>query len=268
MLEPTLKYVEGFKFLEEEDEFYMQYFLDEDRNGKSIVGPPNSVDWDKCITFYRFLRVFYEATLRFSTSLFITSNAYFHEVCAIRGKLIKWCSSDKSVLQDMVVRMKLKFDKYWGNIEKQNMLLYVAVILDPRYKLKFVLMCLNKLYTEKEVDVMISCVKDCLSKLVTHYSNKQKLKNPESINPQSGLSSQEAVKMNDSDDDDSNMFESEFDRECDEDDALDIKNELDGYYLVRNEDMKNKDFDILTWLKMNASKYLILSEMARDILTI
>ncbi|KAL0381264.1 UNVERIFIED_CONTAM: Zinc finger BED domain-containing protein RICESLEEPER 2 [Sesamum angustifolium] len=27
-----------------------------------------------------------------------------------------------------------KFDKYWGNIEKMNMMLYVAVMLDPRHK--------------------------------------------------------------------------------------------------------------------------------------
>lgn len=267
MLDSALKFVEGFKLLEEEDGFYMQYFIDEDRNGKSLVGPPNSIDWDNCIIFCRFLKVFYEATLRFSASLFVTSNTYFHEVCAIRGKLIKWCSSEKSVLQDMAVKMKLKFDKYWGNVEKQNMLLYVAVILDPRYKLKFVLLCLNKLYTEKEVDGMITRVKDCLSKLVSHYSNEQRLKNPESNNSQSGVSNQDSGKMVDSDDD-SDMFESEFDKECDEDEALDTKNELDRYFLERNEDRKNKDFDILAWWKMNATKYPILSEMACDVLAI
>ena len=52
--------------------------------------------------------------------------------------------------------------------------------------------------------------------------------------------------------DDSNMYESEFDRECDADDALDTKNELDRYFLERNEDRKNKDFDILSWWKSNA----------------
>lgn len=126
------------------------------------------------------------------------------------------------------------------------MLLYVAVILDPRYKMKFVLLCLNKLYTEKEVDHMISCIKDCLSNLVSHYSNEQKLKNPEINNPQRGVSNQDNVKMVNSDDD-YDMFELEFDKECDEDDALDTKNELDRYFLERNEDRKNKDFDILAW---------------------
>ena len=30
--------------------------------------------------------------------------------------------------------MKDKFDKYWRNVEKMNMLLYIASILDPKKK--------------------------------------------------------------------------------------------------------------------------------------
>uniref|UniRef100_A0A803PJE3 BED-type domain-containing protein n=1 Tax=Cannabis sativa TaxID=3483 RepID=A0A803PJE3_CANSA len=117
---------------------------------------------------------------------------------------------------------------------------------------------------------LLSLVKSCLSKLISRYSDEVKIKNPPEVNStQSGSSIQEKVSMIDSDDDDSvNMFESEFDKECDEDDALDMKNELDRYFMDRNEDRKQKDFDILVWWKMNSSKYPILSEMARDVLAI
>ncbi|XP_062104180.1 uncharacterized protein LOC133815344 [Humulus lupulus] len=121
----------------------------------------------------------------------------------------------------MATRMKIKFDKYWGNVEKQNLLLYVVVVLNPRYKLKFVTCCLKKLYSADEVKTLIMSVKSCFSKLVSHYSNELKLKNPEVSNNQSGSSIQEKVPMMDSDDDDSvNMFESDFDKECDEDDVF------------------------------------------------
>ena len=37
-------------------------------------------------------------------------------------------------LNAMTTKMKDRFDKYWGNMEKMNMLLYIASILDPRKK--------------------------------------------------------------------------------------------------------------------------------------
>ena len=33
--------------------------------------------------------------------------------------------------------MKLKYDKYWGNIMNMNELIYFGVILDPCYKMRF-----------------------------------------------------------------------------------------------------------------------------------
>ncbi|KAK1398793.1 hypothetical protein POM88_008656 [Heracleum sosnowskyi] len=90
-------------------------------------------------------------------------------------------------------------------------------------------LCFKKTTTigSESSGVMISRVKDCLSKLVSHYSNEQRLKNPENNNPQTKVSNEDSVKTVDSDDD-SDMFESEFDKECDEDDALDTRNELDS----------------------------------------
>lgn len=52
-------------------------------------------------------------------------------MCTIRGRIMKLCDSDQSILKDMASKMKIKFDKYWGCTEKQNVLLYVAVVLDP-----------------------------------------------------------------------------------------------------------------------------------------
>uniref|UniRef100_A0A803QNL2 Uncharacterized protein n=1 Tax=Cannabis sativa TaxID=3483 RepID=A0A803QNL2_CANSA len=58
MLDRALKYVDAFKLLEEEDVYYMQYFSDEDRNGRTLVGPANSKDWENCVTFCRLLLLF------------------------------------------------------------------------------------------------------------------------------------------------------------------------------------------------------------------
>ena len=41
-------------------------------------------------------------------------------------------------------RMKEKFAKYWENFSNVNYLLHVAIVLDPRYKLKYVNFVLSK----------------------------------------------------------------------------------------------------------------------------
>jgi hypothetical protein len=47
-----------------------------------------------------------------------------------------YCGSDDDMLSAMAFRMKLKFDKYWGDLEKINPLLFIAIVLDTRYKMK------------------------------------------------------------------------------------------------------------------------------------
>lgn len=71
------------------------------------------------------------------------------------------------------------------------------------------------------------------------------------------------------DDDDFNMFAIDFEKECEEDEALVKKNELDQYLEERSDgERKNKDLYILELWKMYASKYLVLAMMALDVLII
>ena len=57
----------------------------------------------------KFLGIFYKATLRFSRSLFVTSNTYFHELISIEDQLQQLCSVDGDpLLKSMAVEMKKK----------------------------------------------------------------------------------------------------------------------------------------------------------------
>jgi len=162
----------------------------------------------------------------------------------------------------MASSMKIKFDKYWGNIEKQNILLYVAVVLDPRYKMKYVAFCLRKLYSEDEVKNVMDFIKNALGKLV-HFYTTNNSNGQSGEHKQGGTSSEQKISVVDSDeDDDVNMFKSDFEKECIEDNALEMKNELERYLAEPNEDIRNNMFDILNWWKVTSSKYHILSEIA------
>ena len=85
--------------------------------------------------FVEFLRTFYEITMRLSGSKYTTANSFFSELSELHFQLENSCTDSAGLLSAMATRMKIKYDKYWGNIEKINRLLFVAVILDPRVKL-------------------------------------------------------------------------------------------------------------------------------------
>ncbi|XP_028807603.1 zinc finger BED domain-containing protein RICESLEEPER 1-like [Neltuma alba] len=77
-----------------------------------------------------------------------------------------------SFLREMSTIMQVKYDKYWGQADNMNPLLFVAVILDPRYKLAYVNHMFDLLYIDPEVClIMKERVKDCLYRLFNEYSD-------------------------------------------------------------------------------------------------
>ncbi|WVY90741.1 hypothetical protein V8G54_036257 [Vigna mungo] len=77
-------------------------------------------DWEYARSILPFLKIFYDSTLRISSSSYVTSQMYMN----VSIKL-------------MTMRMKGKYEKYWGNSNGINTLL-IVVVLDPRNKLDFV----------------------------------------------------------------------------------------------------------------------------------
>ncbi|KAK8563426.1 hypothetical protein V6N12_035574 [Hibiscus sabdariffa] len=57
-----------------------------------VGGPPTDEDWDKVIIFLPFLEIFYEATLSFSGSSYVSGNNFVEEIFDIRHKLryVEW----------------------------------------------------------------------------------------------------------------------------------------------------------------------------------
>ncbi|KAF7147684.1 hypothetical protein RHSIM_Rhsim03G0100000 [Rhododendron simsii] len=106
MLEVAIKFEKAFQRMGEEDSGFIKKFgikegekdLSLELEGLggihriSVPTPrqptiPNKLDWKKCGLFVTFLKLFYDATKKFSTSLFVTSNMFFHEL------LVKFCNT-------------------------------------------------------------------------------------------------------------------------------------------------------------------------------
>lgn len=63
----------------------------------------------------------------------------------------------------------MKFDKYWGIGDKFNLLLNIAVVLDPRNKKRFLKFSFMSIYGEDVADIMMVKVEDALTKLFNYY---------------------------------------------------------------------------------------------------
>ena len=140
MLDGAIKCQKTFERLEEHNPSYLP---------KDDI--PAVEDWDNAKVFVKFLKTFLEVTMKFSASMFVILNIFFHELCLIQEIIHEYSLYENALLSQMTLSMQTKFNKYWGitTSEKTNLLLYVSVVLGPRYKLAYVNYCFNK-FLEKD----------------------------------------------------------------------------------------------------------------------
>ncbi|KAK9995873.1 hypothetical protein SO802_020559 [Lithocarpus litseifolius] len=82
MLETAEKFEKVFLRMDFEDDGYSSYFRSKEDSGG--LGSPCMSDFQNCREFVTFLRLFYNATKKFSGSLYVTSNAFFDEIFVIQ----------------------------------------------------------------------------------------------------------------------------------------------------------------------------------------
>ena len=77
---------------------------------------------------------------------------------------------DGYFLRKMVDYMKNKFEKYWENFDNMNHLLYVRLVIGPRYKLRYLEYCFGTLYESQEATDMAERVNVVLVNLYDAYT--------------------------------------------------------------------------------------------------
>lgn len=102
--------------------------------------------WSIVIFFTNFLWT----TLKVSNTLQDSSNMFFHQITNIEGELHKTMAGDDTLAHNVVCKMKVKYEKYYGNCEKMNMLMFITFILDPQFKLDIFNMCLKRSLNHEE----------------------------------------------------------------------------------------------------------------------
>jgi hypothetical protein len=145
MLNATLIHKMTFMELDFNDQQYVNELSRE-------KGVPTPKDWERVELILPFLSIFHEATMRMSRSSCLTSNLYMLEVFSIGRKIINMCNSEDEKLKFMALKMKMTYDKYWGNPDRLNMLLLIAMVLDPQCKMKLVVWLTTRIYGSAQVE--------------------------------------------------------------------------------------------------------------------
>nr|XP_028961425.1 zinc finger BED domain-containing protein RICESLEEPER 1-like [Malus domestica] len=152
MLDVALKFKKAFATMaEDEASPFLAYFKevedekDEDgviivcqTKGRKRVGPPTEEDWSKAEVFVKFLRVFYDVTLRVSASTHPTVHTGLHDV--------------------------IKVETAINNLESR-----ANMQVDPRFKLRHVTQLFRKKLSDIEAQLKTEEIKNILRALYDEY---------------------------------------------------------------------------------------------------
>ncbi|KAL9293625.1 putative ribonuclease H-like superfamily, hAT-like transposase, RNase-H [Arabidopsis thaliana] len=148
MLEQAVKFRIAFEKMEAEDKPYNDYFL-EKVGGEKKIGPPMSSDWDAAERLIQILAIFYKSTLVLSGSTYVTSHKMYNEIINMARNLttLNTDTFSDEQLKKKAIAMLGKLKKYWdpfGEGVEMNRLVMVATVFDPRKKMKFVELALER----------------------------------------------------------------------------------------------------------------------------
>ena len=259
MLETAEKFEKVFLRMDFEDDGYSSYFRTKEDSGG--LGSPCMTDFQNCRAFVTFLRLFYNATKKFSGSLYVTSNAFYDEIFVIQESISNLVKSQNTLLKSTATNMQTKFEKYWGEGEKINPLLYVAVVFDPRKKLRFLKFSFSEIYGNAVAEVMVDKVKDLLFKLYNFYTC---IHSP-NVQDQSGS---ERTELETDASDPYVMVHSRYERFLQVEQSVGCSNELERYLAENCDGRKDANFEILEWWRDNCNRYQVLSKVVKDVLAV
>ncbi|XP_030940163.1 zinc finger BED domain-containing protein DAYSLEEPER-like [Quercus lobata] len=234
MLESAQKFVATFERMEDDDGNFLRYFED------PTSGPPRFLDWENVRLFTKFLGMFYEATLRFSGSLFVTTNVYFHELVSLQDQLNQLRNGrGDPLLKGMAQKNEIR---QWYHKEKAN-----------------------------ELGLR---VRDALNRLYKHYSGAMGTPCGASVSGTSESGGSDVAAISSilsgfsSAKERMKRYNNIYKQHLADEDSVECKFELDRYLLEASVDSETEGFDILDWLWVNFSRYRILSQVSCNVLTI
>jgi Domain of unknown function (DUF4413)/hAT family C-terminal dimerisation region len=128
---------------------------------------PTDDEWKRAEKVSKILEAFLDATNLFSGNLYPMANLFLVQIFKVKRRITDAYSSDDIFVKKMSEPMYEKFEKYWGEI---GLLMSIASILDPRFKLVSLYWTFERLYPKDELHDRVVEVTNKLKSLFTKYS--------------------------------------------------------------------------------------------------
>ncbi|KAI3927198.1 hypothetical protein MKW92_013536 [Papaver armeniacum] len=238
---------------------------------------PGEEDWNNASSLSICLKVFYDITVLFSGTKYLTVNRYFDVACCLYIEIHEWCNSEDKLISKMTWNMMERFEKYW---EITSPTFAIASILDPRFKMKSVSFYFPQLYADNSEREELK-VKELLKRLYNEYAtryassahvysggiptNDVNIHRPVSTSSSGTLSCQSSFTSK------RNSFTTYLEESSQNAVVLtDLEQYLidDALPISKGSGVNDDSFDVLGWWKFYERKYPIVALMARDILAI
>ncbi|XP_010484797.1 PREDICTED: zinc finger BED domain-containing protein RICESLEEPER 2-like [Camelina sativa] len=276
MLTRALKFRLAFDRMEAEDKLYNDYFC-ETVEGKKRIGPPCKDNWDEIERLVRFLVIFYNSTLVVSASSTVSSYKCYNEIVTIERNLSALSTNSDLKLSLKAEAMRDKFNKYWDGSKKLKKMLIIAIVFDPRNKMKFASLCFDILYGKDNAESkeITKVVNEVLVNLFNEYNATtvgSSFQSQTASSSQSGHESQGDLnqKMDFDSDIEYQRVDTMYNELVNEIGFQDASSELELYLKEKVETPKANQlgikFDVLGWWRINSPKYPILASIAKDVL--
>lgn len=217
---------------------------------------PTTSEWETAKEICNRLEVFSRVTKMFSGTQYLTTNIFFSLVCEIKLSLKKWETCSIEAIRNMYSKMIGKFNKYWLVIHG---IMGIAVVLDPRYKMKLLEYFFPLLYGSTS-STEINNIKQLYFSLFEEYQVKINMMVETSTEKSNYIDSYLDNISN-------NNYLSGYDSFVNDTSDIQLKSELD-IYLEEKVLPRSVTFDILGWWKTNGIKYPTLQKKSKDISTI
>ncbi|XP_030943500.1 zinc finger BED domain-containing protein RICESLEEPER 1-like [Quercus lobata] len=226
---------------------------------------PYDYDWELAKDICGRLELFHSATEFFPGRKYPTTNMYFTLVCELKIALNEWSLSSNEMISTMAESMLAKFNSYWANV---SVVMAIAAILDPRYKMKLLEFYYPNIYGDNS-DLEIEKIKNLCYDLFDEYGDIDESPVDNEGNshiPASTSSPVAQMKFRLS------GAMSSFDLFVNNSSSSSKKHgsarmKFD-HFINEGVLKRSEDFDIFGWWKSNGLKYPTLQRIVRDILAI
>ena len=127
---------------------------------------PSKEEWNLAKEICDILKLFYNITKLISGQNYPTANTFFIKVCEIKQALYDWLICSNEVVSTMLEN----FNKYWSGC---HIVMAVATVLDPRYKIKILEFYFPIMYGSKALSEIGKIRQICYDFLSEYQSNSK-----------------------------------------------------------------------------------------------